>query len=933
MPNGSTDGGGVDAVPAQSPVLVTSIAVAGIPGFRASATGGVYFGDGCTIPPNATCDPPDGDISFVGGHAIGPSNGIADVTAPYDSLIGVFLDDTQPDASPAPPALDFSSGGIGINFIELAPELKQPFFIGDGRTGGGVAQVFHVPAGATRLFLGTLDGSGWFNNTGQFDVTLSATGGHTYVVNSMADRALQPGWPESSCVTGFFIPGVGLECTLRAAIEAANVAPDHDRIEIDPTMAVDLQGYVTLTPATALPTIFDAVTIDGTTAPGYDIGDPDQIPIVQIDGAGVGGSGIGLRVQGSAAEGTVIRGLALYRWFIGLDLSSGSTTVQGSHIGIRNGNHALGNGTGIYVFSSENVIGQSFDPDIGWSGRGNVISANAENGIWVTQTFDNLIAGNRIGTDRTGTTTTIPFGGTTPNGANGIEDAGTRTSIGGLGVLTSGTLVASGNLIAGNAFNGIHVHSAARLTMIYANFIGTNQAGTAALPNGGSGVRLEGLLPLVGEAGAGRNLISGNGSNGILGVADTVAIVEGNAIGTDDDEVAPLGNGSYGIRFDAGTAIIHANTIAASRFSGVKLNSGDGIITDNFVGTNDVGSNLGNTVFGLELVGSNYVVGSPGNTIGFNGVAGIELAAGSNNFLSGNYLGTDDAGRNLGNLAEGIVVVGSSHGTFEANVIGFNLRGVYVDASSESNRFVGNYIGTNAQGDDVGNVNEGVFTEGSFTWVGSRRHETAPWQMAANRNVIAFNATGVVVDSAADFVSIRGNSVHSNVGIGIDLGADGTTVNDPGDTDVGENRLQNHPELDATGMLLHPGGSMLDVRYKVDTEITEAGFPLQIDFYVTDFDAQEGMEWIGTDWYPGLSAGEFYESTIAVELASKLQTGNFIVATASDFTTGGTSEFSAAAQVVPEPHPLLALAAGVGWLGCLSRGRGARRSGHVPSSF
>jgi hypothetical protein len=53
------------------------------------------------------------------------------------------------------------------------------FFIGDGRTGSGTGAVqqFIVPAGATRLFLGTVDGFGWNTNSGAFSVQVNAPAG------------------------------------------------------------------------------------------------------------------------------------------------------------------------------------------------------------------------------------------------------------------------------------------------------------------------------------------------------------------------------------------------------------------------------------------------------------------------------------------------------------------------------------------------------------------------------------------------------------------------------------------------------------------------------------------------------------------------------------------------------------------------------------
>ena len=83
-----------------------------------------------------------------------------------------IVEQAQPDLSAAPGALNFSTLG-SRDFAALSPLLKQPFFIGDGRMNDGLTmQIFVVPAGAARLFLGTMDGFGWYNNVGSFDVTV-----------------------------------------------------------------------------------------------------------------------------------------------------------------------------------------------------------------------------------------------------------------------------------------------------------------------------------------------------------------------------------------------------------------------------------------------------------------------------------------------------------------------------------------------------------------------------------------------------------------------------------------------------------------------------------------------------------------------------------------------------------------------------------------
>lgn len=165
MPSGTT-ASVEDVAPGQSPIQVTSVDVTLGGTLFFGVSGGVFNG------PSGTFDPIDGGAVF--SHSVGAEHGIADAMIPINALVGVFLDDAQPDGSPAPDALDFSPTGIGTAFATLAPLQKQVFFIGDGLTGSGTGspQAFRIPAGATRLFLGTMDGFGWWNNVGSFDVTI-----------------------------------------------------------------------------------------------------------------------------------------------------------------------------------------------------------------------------------------------------------------------------------------------------------------------------------------------------------------------------------------------------------------------------------------------------------------------------------------------------------------------------------------------------------------------------------------------------------------------------------------------------------------------------------------------------------------------------------------------------------------------------------------
>jgi hypothetical protein len=119
-------------------------------------------------------DPPNGDTSQIINHFTMAENGLSDITAPVNSLVGVFLGPDQPNLTPAPDALDFST--TASRDMDRAPLLKQVFFIGDGRTSAGDLKHVTVPDGATRLFLGTMDGFEWKNDAGAFSVRIGVNG-------------------------------------------------------------------------------------------------------------------------------------------------------------------------------------------------------------------------------------------------------------------------------------------------------------------------------------------------------------------------------------------------------------------------------------------------------------------------------------------------------------------------------------------------------------------------------------------------------------------------------------------------------------------------------------------------------------------------------------------------------------------------------------
>ena len=121
---------------------------------------------------------PDGNSKNFISHDAHAQNGISDITAPMSSLIGVFLNGDVPLSGGKVTALNFNT--IGLNFATLSPELNQVFFIGDGlastksdKNTSTLIQTFVAPTGATRLFLGTMDGYEWNNNSGSFSVEMT----------------------------------------------------------------------------------------------------------------------------------------------------------------------------------------------------------------------------------------------------------------------------------------------------------------------------------------------------------------------------------------------------------------------------------------------------------------------------------------------------------------------------------------------------------------------------------------------------------------------------------------------------------------------------------------------------------------------------------------------------------------------------------------
>ena len=126
-----------------------------------------------------------------------------------------------------------------------------------------------------------------------------------------------------------------------------------------------------------------------------------------------------------------------------------------------------------------------------------------------------------------------------------------------------------------------------------------------------------------------------------------------------------------------------------------------------------------------------------------------------------------------------------------ANVIAGNqYSGVYIQGGGTTGNVIqGNLIGTDAAGAARGNGDYGVIL------LGGASGNVIGGTGAGESNHIAFNGSaGVgVQDPTTTRDRIRGNSIHDNGGLGIDL--IGVSANDPGDSDTGANQFQNYPVI------------------------------------------------------------------------------------------------------------------------------------------
>lgn len=232
----------------------------------------------------------------------------------------------------------------------------------------------------------------------------------------------------------------------------------------------------------------------------------------------------------------------------------------------KEGTQALGNPGGVALYSSI-IPDSSQSVYLGGHGTldgqtvalGNLISGNQQGGISVgtfftpnlTHYVEYLVAGNLVGTDRSGTAAI-------PNTGHGIGVGTGPTDM----VRIGGSDPLDRNIISGNSADGMFLFSSVNTT-IFNNLIGANLS-LSPLGNGGNGISISQLYAystVVGGAAETANVIANNGgtgvrvNNGFGGGPSYFNSIRGNSI---------YNNGALGIDLNAGNAFNPPDGVTAN---------------------------------------------------------------------------------------------------------------------------------------------------------------------------------------------------------------------------------------------------------------------------------------------------------------------------------------------------------------------------------
>ncbi len=443
--------------------------------------------------------------------------------------------------------------------------------------------------------------------------------------------------------------------------------------------------------------------------------------------------------------------------------------------------------------------------------------------------------------------TTQPGYGGTPlivlNGSAATNSNG--SSVIGLHV-TAGNSTIEGLDVNGFSAQGIYLEIGNTDT-VRACYIGVDPSGELAVPNGNEGIYIQNSVNdrIGGPNTTDGNLISGNKGHGIniASGSCSTTLIENNTIGTDVTGTEPLGNNGNGININANSP------------------------NDQFL--------------------NNLISGNSGSGIGFF------TSTSTNPLIQGNLIGTDRSGiAPIANSGKGVDDGGAPGMRVLNNVISGNDQvGVNIGFNTAINCVVqGNDIGVAKDGvHALGNLNEGV----SLNFDAS--NDLIGGTLTGQGNVIAYNGrvftgAGVTIDTGSVGVTVEGNAIYSNYGLGIDLNGDGVTLNPPGGPHTGANDLQNYPVL--TSALLSGGNTVVAGSLNSTPSTT-----FRLEFFASPgadpSGHGQGRIYLGASNVTTDGSGN---ATINATLSKSVPAGDWVSATATA-ANGDTSEFSAVVRI------------------------------------
>jgi parallel beta-helix repeat protein len=362
-----------------------------------------------------------------------------------------------------------------------------------------------------------------------------------------------------------------------------------------------------------------------------------------------------------------------------------------------------------------------------------------------------------------------------------LRTSGSYTTIGG------SSIPAQRNVFSQNSV-AVAVIAPGMYSRVIGNYIGTNAAGTAVSSNA-LGIAVTGAYNQIGGSAPGEGNLLGSSTYEQIVIRNATATgntVRGNRVGG-----VPGSGASWGIRIDTqaqgnviGGPFPGDGNVVTGMIIGVLIESGPNVVAGNKIGTDATGSTAMGNSYGLKIGGpaTGVTIGgtTPGeaNVISGNVYQGVIIQNTSGNLVQGNYIGTNPTGSGPVPNALGLGLHDAAGNTIggmmpgAGNIISGNTAdGVLIDNTNGNNAspnvLYGNTIGSHAGGGvPMPNTGAGVHIRNS---AGNQVGSTA----LGGSNIIAFNnGGGVRVDNgspASNGNSIRGNSIHDNVGMGIDL--------------------------------------------------------------------------------------------------------------------------------------------------------------------